>query len=304
MNTQAQRSHISSFNKPLLLWTSRFNCLLCAEQLAHFIRDAKTYKNRHMLWLLIGTFSISLPAAGYMLATLSGAAGTNLTLARTVSVFISTDNAVQSSQEIAATLRRNQQVYSALVIQNEVETINVEADPVAMLEIIPEPNLDSPSIHRLIEQLQSLPGVEHVEFDQSLLTRNVKAQTYLRVATSVLYALASLLTVLIVRYLVKRDVTGGSALIALKTRLGATPMQIRKPFLYRSAFTALFVSVVGILIVSGLLMIARYLVDHTSNQYHFTTDIRQVLLLTGVVLTTSLAVTIHTLDNIISFINR
>ncbi len=304
MNTQAQRSHISSFNKPLLLWTSRFNRLLRAEQLALFIRDAKTYKNRHMLWLLIGTFSISLPAAGYMLATLSGAASTNLTLARTVSVFISTDNAIQSSQETAATLRRNQQVYSALVIKNEVETIGVKADPAAMLEIIPEPNLDSPSIHRLIEQLQSLPGVEHVEFDQSLLTRNVKAQTYLRVTTSVLYALATLLTVLIVRYLVKRDVTGGSALIALKTRLGATPTQIRKPFLYRSAFTALFVSVVGILIVSGLLMIARYLVDHTSIQYHFTTDIRQILLFTGVVLVTSLVATIHTIKDIISLINR
>ena len=165
------------------------------------------------------------------------------------------------------------------MVNPDVELVTVASGTVAMLEVVPENNLDSQSVNQLIEQLQALAGVEHVAFDDTVLARNNKAQRYLHTVTAVLYAITTILVVLLVRQLVRRDVTNGADVIALKIRLGATLQQVRTPFLYRAILISLFASAVG---------------------FQPSADIKQILLFTGIVLLTSLTVTNQTVRKFIS----
>ena len=300
MNTHLQRSHISSFNRPVLLRLRQFLRRSPFHTFVQFVRDAKSYKARHLIGLVLGTLLLALPAAGYLLATLSGSVTSNLAMTRTISVFLTTSEALPGPQETVAALRSNLHIHTASVVNPDVELVTVASGTVAMLEVVPENNLDSQSVNQLIEQLQALAGVEHVAFDDTVLARNNKAQRYLHTVTAVLYAITTILVVLLVRQLVRRDVTNGADVIALKIRLGATLQQVRTPFLYRAILISLFASAVGTLMVGALLTIATQLVDYTSISFQPSADIKQILLFTGIVLLTSLTVTNQTVRKFIS----
>ena len=300
MSTHLQRSHISSFNRPVLLQARQFIRRSPLRTIVQFVRDAQCYKTHHLISLIAGTLLLALPAAAYLLATLSGSVTSNLAMTRSISVFLTTSETLPGPQETAATLRGNSHIHSAAVVNPDVALVTIKSGTVAMLDVLPEPNLDTQSVNQLIEQLQSLAGVEHVAFDRTVLARNDKAQRYLRTVTAVMYAITTLLLVLLVRQLVRRDVANGAEVISLKVRLGATLQQVRTPFLYRAILIGLFASAVGTLIVGVLLTIATLLVDYSSINFHPPADIRQILMFTGIVLVTSIMVTNQTVRHIIS----
>ena len=298
MNTHLQQAHINSYSRPLLAGNKHrwffYNDLIT------FLRDAKAGNLRHIGWILIGALSLSIPVTGYVLAKISETASANLAQTRVISLFVSTSPASQSVAVTAQTLRLNQQILSVAVVAESVSQTPGDTTEVALLEIIPELDVKRPAITRLMEQLGALPGIEHVEFNDDLHTRNEKLHHYARFATGALYALTVLLAMLVTGKVIRRDVYSATRLITLKQQLGATSAQIRNPYLYRAVLLGLIVGGIGLLLVYGLSSIATYLDDLSPLVYNFSPEIEQILLFICIVISTSVVVTERSIRKIIS----
>jgi len=173
-------------------------------------------------------------------------AGNNLREAQRIRVFTETHLDQQALDTLASTLRAQPQI-------NELTTApNIAGLNGMLFELIPARNVNAGI---LVDDLGAIAGIDFVDFDAALLTRQQSAHRSALLFAAVAIAVALLLAGMLVALMANRDIRNHRQYLSVMTQAGAPPESLRTPFIYRSICVALAAAFASTVLVWCLLTV-------------------------------------------------